>query len=104
MKITRNKKIVESLLRAIPHLRDDDNKLLASVWYEQIKKSGSLPGDLSGYEILKMVADKQLANSESIRRIRQKLQEINPELRGEIYYERHKEKKRVEIELRNFVV
>ena len=96
MKITRNKKIVESLLRAIPHLRDDDNKLLASVWYEQIKKSG--------YEILKMVADKQLANSESIRRIRQKLQEINPELRGEIYYERHKEKKRVEIELRNFVV
>jgi len=104
MKITQSKKIVESLLRAKPHLRDDDNELLAWVWRVQIEKKGQDINRLSAYDLLVMIKDKMLANAESVRRCRAKFQEVNPELRGKVYYERHKEKKIVEVDLRNFVV
>tara|TARA_R110001599_G_scaffold347011_1_gene572900 strand:+ start:29238 stop:29558 length:321 start_codon:yes stop_codon:yes gene_type:complete len=104
MQIKKSKDVVEKLLRELPHLRDDDNKLLSSVWYVQIKDLGFLPEDLSGYDILKMIADNKLANSESIRRVRQKLQEVNPALRGKIYAERHKHIEKVKQDLKSFKV
>ena len=102
MRIKKSKDIVEKLLTEQPHLRDDDNKLLASVWYIQIRNMNFLPAQITGYDVLEMVAEKKLANSESVRRNRAKLQELKPNLRGKIYYERHNHKADVKQELRNF--
>ena len=102
MLIRKSKDIVEKLLTEQPHLRDDDNKLLASVWYIQIKNYDLRPDKISGYDVLTMVAEKQLANAESVRRCRAKLQELKPNLRGKIYYQRHKHKSDVKRELKYF--
>lgn len=102
MQIRKCKDIVEKLLTEQPHLRDDDNRLLASVWYIQIKQMNFLPARINGYDVLEMVAEKKLSNSESVRRCRAKLQELNVNLRGKIYYERHKHRADVENELKNF--
>lgn len=102
MQIRKCKDIVEKLLTEQPHLRDDDNKLLASVWYIEIKQRKLIPEKITGFKVLGLIAEKKLSNSESIRRSRAKLQELNVNLRGNIYYERHKHKADVEHELRNF--
>ena len=104
MKILKSREKVQHLLATKPHLRDDDNKLIASVWFNELKEKGYSPNTMSGFDLLKEIADNKLTNPESIRRCRAKLQETNPKLRGKVYYERHKEKKIVEIDLRNFVV
>lgn len=77
----------ERLLIKYPYLRDNDRKLIATFWkfelgphkYHQI---------MNTRDFLKLVAN-ELTNPESIRRSRQKLQFIKPELRGERYKERH---------------
>jgi len=102
MRIRKSKDIVEKLLTEQPHLRDDDNKLLASVWYIQIKQMEGQPMQMSGSDVLSLIAHKKLANAESVRRSRAKLQEINPELRGEIYASRHKHQKDVKDELKQY--
>lgn len=102
MQIRKSKEIVEKLLIEQPHLRDDDNKLLASVWYIEIKQRKLVPENITGFKVLGLIATKMLSNAESIRRSRAKLQELNVNLRGKIYYERHKHKADVEHELRNF--
>ena len=104
MKILNAKNKIKRFLTNLPHLRDDDNKLIASVWYEELKEKGYSPNTMSAYEFLKVVADGKLTNAESIRRCRAKHQQTNSELRGKVYKERHKEKKIVEKDLRNFVV
>ncbi len=102
MKIKKSKDIVEKLLKEQPHLRDDDNKLLASVWYIQIRHMNMLPEDISGYKVLDLVANKKLANAESVRRSRAKLQELRTDLRGKIYASRHNHIVDVKEELKSF--
>ena len=46
------------------------------------------PSELSAYEMLCMFAESKLTNPETIRRMRQKLQEQHKELRGKKYQER----------------
>jgi len=75
---------VYKLLLNYPHLRNDDNKLIANIWHQDSTKIGSS-------NILELYANKKLTNAESIRRSRQKLQEENSELRGESWYARHNE-------------
>ena len=102
MKIKKSKDIVAKLLTEQPHLRDDDNKLLASVWYIQIKHMNKMPENISGYDVLELVANKKLANSESVRRSRAKLQELRADLRGKIYASRHSHINDVKQELKSF--
>ena len=90
MKITKSKDIV------------DDNKLLASVWYIQIKKMEMVPEDISGRQVLDLVANRKLANAESVRRSRAKFQELREDLRGKIYASRHSHIKDVKQELKSF--
>jgi hypothetical protein len=40
------------------------------------------------FEVLEKMANGELTKSESIRRVRQKIQEENPELRGELWSKR----------------
>ena len=78
---------VKKLLIDKPHLRDSDNKLIASVWYLELGKINKVE-NMGGMEVLKSLADGKLSSSESIRRSRQKLQEELPDLRGKTYKRR----------------
>ena len=87
--------VVKRLLANHPHLRDNDNKLLANVWYQSI-----IPLEEAWLDFLALIASGDLPSSESIRRCRQKLQELNPELRGELWDKRHQMQIQVKEELK----
>ena len=83
------KKRVEYLLRTTPRLKDDDNKLIANYYFNEI--GAEKVKKMSATEFLKLYADGKLTSSESIRRVRAKLQETTPELRGEKYNRRQQD-------------
>jgi len=85
-----------------PHLRDNDNRLIATIWHNEVTSSGMDTKTLSSFDFLLMYAEGKLSNSESIRRCRQKVQELNPGLRGENYKARHKEQSNIKDDLNNF--
>lgn len=80
--------------------RDDDNRLLATIWWSDFT---NLARNLQEDEIrgvrkfLKLLAAGKLSSSESIRRQRQLLQADRPELRGEEY---DKRKRKLEPQVR----
>ena len=87
--------VVKRLLTNHPHLRDSDNKLLANVWFQSV-----IPLEEAWMDFLALIASGDLPSSESIRRCRQKLQELNPELRGELWDKRHQMQIQVKEELK----
>ena len=80
------KALITNLLTDYPHLRDNDSKLLANVWYKQIQTK-----DMTVSNFLQLMSEGVLVNPESVRRCRQLLQEQHPELRGETYNKRFSE-------------
>lgn len=87
IKGTKNK--VLYLLETESHLRDSDEKLIANIWFGEIKKlEGSHPKEVTGMRVLEILSQGLLTNSESIRRSRAELQRSLPELRGEKYNDR----------------
>jgi hypothetical protein len=74
---------VKALLEKYPHLRDNDNKLIATIWKQDLKNMG-INLDIATYNFLQLYALGELTNAETIRRVRQKIQEENPELRGTV--------------------
>lgn len=88
------KEIIQELLIKHPHLRNSDSKLLATVWFNTIK-----PLEESWMDFLAILANGDLVSPESVRRCRQKLQEMHPSLRGELWYKRHKMQEQVKLEL-----
>lgn len=95
MKTEIIKERVDSWLERDPSLRDDDNRLIANIWAEDLVKEGFSITELR--PILSMVAKGKLTNPESIRRSRQKIQQDNPLLRGK-YYENNKEVRTREVQ------
>jgi hypothetical protein len=95
---------IEKLLVALPHCRDDDQKLIANVWqHEAIELvSKTKYTELKAVELLGYIAQGKLSNPESIRRMRQKIQEQQPILRGETYMKRQKHQGEVKKEIRAF--
>lgn len=78
---------VRVVLMVIPETRDNDKLLMVHVWYRQNER-------LSDTTFRKFAVDfveGRYADTESIRRSRQKLQELYPELRGEKYKARQEE-------------
>ena len=88
--LKNNKEKVQYLLKTFPKLRDNDSKLIANFWYFQTKDNFE---NMSARDFLQMFAENELVNPETIRRLRQKLQELDPELRGENYKRRHESAK-----------
>ena len=81
----KTKDIVKALLLQKPHLRDSDLKLIATYWFNELKKKNIDPTEINGLEFMKMFADSKLTNIKTIERMRRKLQEECPELRGRAY-------------------
>jgi len=96
--------IIENLLESNTHLRDDDFKLVANIWW--LKLNSDLKHRFQGYELdcfkmlLELYVAGDLPNEQSIRRCRRKLQEEKPELRGKLYALRHQK----ELEYRDAVI
>ncbi len=102
--IKGTKAIVTKMLTEHPQLRDNDNKLLANIYWQRV--SGELKFKLSPEEMagvkkfLGYLSSGSLPNFESIRRCRQKVQEEEPELRGDLWDKRHEVSLEVKEELR----
>ncbi len=90
---------VVALLGKHPHLRDSDNKLIATIWKFELLHKKLEPTSLSALDFLELYANGELTNSESIRRVRQKIQEEVPELRGLVYLERQDQGEEVRKEI-----
>lgn len=101
MKYLSIKGKVEELLRAYVSYRDNDHILITTIWRNQLIEKG-LDQSASINQFAGYLVNGVLSNPESIRRSRQKLQEIHPELRGDLWYARHKYQNEVRKELKEF--
>jgi len=95
------KNLITNFLRNNRYVRDNDMKLYANVvWFYCCDKDIDLE-KISGMEFLKIMAKHEgFPMFESVRRTRQKIQEQNPELRGELYVKRHNLKSVVREEIK----
>ena len=84
----KTKEVVKQLLIDTPHLRDSDNKLIATYWFNELKEKQINPNKINGLEFMQMFANSKLTNIKTIERMRRKLQEECPELRGKLYVAR----------------
>lgn len=94
------KKIVVDLLKQNPALRDDDKKLCARIWVNQVGGKQNAQ-DVSMYAFLvNWTMDKSpLYSQESIGRCRRQSQEMDATLRGLKWKERHEHQKEVKKKL-----
>lgn len=105
MKLKPIKELVEQLLNNIPHLRDDDFRLVSTIHLKEAKEMKPEPVDMhniSAYEYLLRFSQGQFTSPEAICRCRRKLQELHVKLRGKKYRQRHEEAKAVVEELETF--
>ena len=100
--IRRTKDTVIMLLENNASLRDSDDKLLAEVWKMEIEARGHKLEDKSAMALMSWIYNGKLSKPESIRRCRQKAQEVYPHLRGRVYMERHLKEVDVIEDLNNF--
>lgn len=83
------KELVENILENKIETRDNDSILVIEVWKLELKNLGYHP-TLSEIKVFyDLYSNNKLSNSESITRVRRKLQEHNPRLRGDLYGVRH---------------
>ena len=102
MKILGSKKLKETVklyLIKHKHLRDNDYKLVASIWWNHLGGANVI-NKMSASDLLSKLAEGNMPSSDAITRWRRKLQEMHPLLRGSLWYERHKMQEQVKIELR----
>lgn len=92
-KIRTAKEMVTHFLSIRAELRDDDNRLMANIWANELRQTGI--HEISNHDFLTIFAKGLLTSPESIRRARQKVQEENPHLRGKSYKARHEKAKEV---------
>jgi hypothetical protein len=81
------KRAVRVALENHPEYRDNDKKLVAYIYYCTIG-SQNMPY-VSAMGVLNLIADGTLPFPDHITRVRRKLQEDNPELRGKTWAKRH---------------
>jgi hypothetical protein len=84
---------IVSTLSKSPRSKDSDQVLIANLWNAELKRIFNKPTtEISAFDLLQTFVSGELSTTESIRRIRQKMQEEYPELRGSKYGKRHKHK------------
>ena len=98
--MTKNtKQLVIDLLSQYPTFRDSDDQLMAWIWKLEMEEMGYPTTNTPTQNFLKMFAFNKFTNSETIRRMRQKVQEENKELRGQKYNKRQANQDKVKKEL-----
>ena len=94
--LRKKKHEVMALLETYKSYRDDDMKLLADIWQTEMLDHSAEDG------VLMALYNGKLTSPETIIRVRRKVQEQYPELRGEKWKARHRAQESVKEELRNF--
>ena len=84
----KTKEKVKALLIKSPHLKDNDDKLLATYWYYELKDMKRNPETINGMNLLTLISEGRLTNAKTVIRMRRKLQEEFEELRGKKYKHR----------------
>jgi hypothetical protein len=79
---------VQYLLKVNPLLRDNDMRLIATYYFEEIGKDKI--AEMSAMDLLTMLSTSKVTCFETIRKLRQQLQSKNEKLRGEEYGKRKK--------------
>jgi len=96
MKILTDLARVKHLLEKHEHLRNDDYKLIATLFRMDIReKLNQDPNKALAMDFFKLYASEKATNAQSVIRIRCKLQVEFPHLRGNVWYKRHDEQPRV---------
>ena len=93
-KIKNMQEVVATALEKYAHLRDDDNRLVAYIWWKHLKDN-KIPEDIITMDFLQLYASNQLPQADVITRARRKVQEEKPNLRGKLWNERHQLKEEV---------
>ena len=94
---TKMKMRVYNLLRTCPETRDNDGYLLALIMNEDLLVAGYEPKQLPAHELFKLMKAGKITSPESVRRMRQKLQEEYENLRGASYKHRQRKAKDIRI-------
>ena len=79
---------VQYLLTVNPLLRDNDMRLIATYYFEEIGKDKIV--EMSAMDFLTMISTSKVTCFETIRKLRQQVQAKNEKLRGEEYGKRKK--------------
>lgn len=84
------KEKVASMLNRNPLCKDDDYKLCANIWADELSQINNGRGYdwASAHQFLKLYATGKMTSAPSIKRARAKLQEEHPEYRGKKYNDR----------------
>tara|TARA_R100000664_G_C2698598_1_gene99834 strand:- start:286 stop:639 length:354 start_codon:yes stop_codon:yes gene_type:complete len=103
IKLRNLKNIVEKQLRDKPELRDSDSKLVARIWYNHISSRSPIPvSNMSATDLLIAIGNGELVGWSSITRVRRKIQQMNPDLRGKKYEKRQESTKTYIKEIKEF--
>lgn len=90
---------IQELLLQKRYLRDCDKKLCTHIWYRELIAKGLDPHTTPITEFLKIYANGKLTSDSTITRLRCKLQETNPQVRGQRYLERQAKQNKVQRDL-----
>lgn len=98
--IKKHEKIIKFVLNKHPDTKDNDQKLTSFIWFydlgrEKVEK-------MSAWDLLTKFSRDELPNPTSIRRCRKKIQEHNPEYRGEKWEIRQRHTGKVKKELKEW--
>ena len=92
------KQRVYDLLRTCPETKDNDQYLYALILNADLLIAGYEPKELPAHELFKLMKAGKVSNPESVRRMRQKLQEEYENLRGASY--KHRQRKAQDVRVR----
>jgi hypothetical protein len=95
---TKNK--VKDLLINYPHLRDSDERLIATYWMKEAGSKDALDSMTATQFLLNYVSG-AYTSSEAISRMRRKVQEEDESLRGKTYFKRQKLEEDVRSKIRS---
>jgi hypothetical protein len=99
LRISEIKDKVTALLKEKEEYRDNDEKLIARYWADQIRGAGTNLKSITAHELLVKLGEGGLRSSEDIIRTRRLLQSKLPELRGKKWEQRHKDDKQTRREI-----
>jgi len=96
---------VEKQLGKHKHVRDDNRKLVANIWWQNLKliaeKKGKTIQEMTAMDLLTELANNNLDDYESITRVSRTLQEKHEIYRGEKYIQRQAEQEKIKHQLHN---
>ena len=84
---------VKTILKVKEHCKDDDRRLTANVWIDELVQFGVKREE--AMKFCQLYLDLKLTPSDTITRARRKLQEIDPNLRGQSYHARKQKEEEI---------